>query len=457
MDGLLSRGEVRELVQKHMLPRLATHGDDGLVYGEKHVYYGPFLDLIYEAHPCRIVHLHRDGRDVVRSMIDWHTGKFGNIYREANSAELLSEEALIAARGLRAHLDESDYSRPRPQPGTDLYASWQTFPRHEMSAWYWSECNHVLLEQLDRLPASASRRVDLADGLEAVEGIFDFLGLERLSHDELATMLDSRINSLDDRGSSSPEPFPHWQDWDSGQRDRFEWLAGDTMARLGYWKDERTRWRPRDFGSTWTDRTDVPEWYEWMYETRRPQHERLISFIEARDDLRTIVDVGCGVGVGYHDAFADRTYVGVDLSRSNIEWCRAHRKNPGHRYLCVDHATTDPDPGEIGDIAFSQGTIDNAWDVDAFLTGMVRWSRGFIYVTCYRGWFPELDEHRYQWSMGEGVFYNDVSPGRTRRTLEKLGCTEIEIIPLGGEGLPCRETVITARVPGLERGRESYA
>jgi SAM-dependent methyltransferase len=224
------------------------------------------------------------------------------------------------------------------------------------------------------------------------------------------------------------------------------------MERLGYWDEARTKWRPYGFGSTWTDRTDVPEWYEWMYESRRPQHERLISFIEARDDLRTIVDVGCGVGVGYHDGFADRTYVGVDLSRSNIEWCREHRKNQGHRYLCVDHATTDPDPGEIGDIAFSQGTIDNAWDVDEFLAGMVRWSRRLIHVTCYRGWFPELGEHRYRWNAEHGCFYNDISPGRVRRTLERLGCTEIEIGPSAGEGLPCRETVITARVPEPEGG-----
>ena len=450
MDGTLDRDEARELVAAHVVSRLGRHGEGGLTYGEKHVHYGPFLDLIHEAHPCRVVHLHRDGRDVVRSMMDWHTGKFGDIYREAASSEPLSNEATTAAQQLPVHLDESDVARPRPRPESELHAIWHTLPRHEMAAWYWSECNRILLDQLDRLPASASRRIDLADGLDAVEGIFDFLGLERLPRGDLESTLGSRINSLDDRGSSSPRPFPRWQDWDSRGRDRFEWLAGRTMTRLGYWKDERTRWRPRDFGSTWTDRTDLPEWYEWMYGSRRPQHERLISFIEAREDLRTIVDVGCGVGVGYHDAFADRTYVGVDLSRTNIEWCRTHRTNERHRYLCVDHATSDPDPDDRGDIAFSQGTIDNAWDVDAFLAGMVRWSRRLVHVTCYRGWFPELDEHRYRWNAEQGCFYNDVSPRRVRRTLERLGCTDIEIGPQSGEGLPCRETVVTARVPDSE-------
>ena len=104
-EGLIDRQQVRSAVREHIVPRLRTNGRDGLTYGEKHVHYEAFLDLIHEECPCRIVHLHRDGRDVVRSMMDWHTGKFGDIYREAASSESMSNEALAAARapGRRGH------------------------------------------------------------------------------------------------------------------------------------------------------------------------------------------------------------------------------------------------------------------------------------------------------------------------------------------------------------------
>ncbi len=445
-DGRLDRATATETVRTHVLPRLRTHGHDGLVYGEKHVHYGPFIDLIHEACPCRFVHLHRDGRDVVRSMMDWHTGKFGNVYREADSSEAMSNEALCAAQQLPAHLDESDHARPRPRPGTRTHAEWGSMPRHEMAAWYWGECNRVLIDRLERLPADSSQRLDLSEGVEAVERIFDFLGLERPSREDLSRSLESRINSLADRGSTSPEPFPRWTDWDSRMRDRFEQFGGETMTALGYWNDPRTRWRPNDFGSTWKDRPDIPGWYEWMFETRRSQHDHLLAFIRTRPELKRIVDVGCGIGAGYHEWLADHDYIGLDLSSTNIEWCRSHRRAARHRYACLDHAVTDPDATQVGDLVFSQGTIDNAWDVDEFLAGMVRWSAGLIYATCYRGWFPELAEHRYRWDDQHGCFYNDISPHRVRRTLEALGCSDIEIRPVTGKGLPCRETLITARV-----------
>ena len=250
--------------------------------------------------------------------------------------------------------------------------------------------------------------------------------------------------------SRNSHEFPAWTTWDSGMRDMFERHAGNTMEELGYWPDQQTRWRPGEYGACWQDRDDIEEWYAWMYDSRRPMHEQLLGFISERSELQTIVDIGCGIGEGYSTALADRQYIGVDLSKANIEWCNTNRTNERHQYIEADFLQEDPDTP--ADLVFSQGTIDNTWDVDEYLEAMVRWSKGLIYVTCYRGWFPELSQHRYRWNPEHGCFYNDVSPSRVRRVLQELGCSEIIIEPVEGRELPCRETRIIARVPGEHAG-----
>ena len=79
---------------------------------------------------------------------------------------------------------------------------------------------------------------------------------------------------------------------------------------------------------------------------------------------------------------------------------------------------------------------------------MVRNSKKWIYLTCYRGWFPELEEHKYYWNEEHGCYYNDISPRQLRHTLKSIGCKDIIICPLEMErkDIPY-ETLIIARVP----------
>src|SRR5581483_10329906 len=123
-----------------------------------------------------------------------------------------------------------------------------------------------------------------------------------------------------------------------------------------------------------------------------------------------------------------------------------------HEYVCADFITAPVK--EQFDLVFSSGTLDNCYDIDAALASMVRHSRKWIAATFYRGWFPDLAEHRYAWSDQHTCFYNDASPARLRRALEALGCRDITIEPI--EAGPGRrdtrfETRLVARVP--EHGR----
>jgi SAM-dependent methyltransferase len=444
-------GDVEALLRKTVIARVEKHHGDGVIYGEKNVTLAPFVQELHSLLDCRFIFVHRDGRDVASSLVNWHNELFGSVYRECRYLGDLSPAAYAAVSALPLEEDSSDYSRPRPRPGDIWHDRWEQFSRLEMCAWYWSRMNELYLNKLQALPSERWIAVDYTrPSPEDIERLVEFLGLRGLSLPQIRSMLDARINSLADRTGVNGR-FPQWRDWGSVERAAFESIAAGTMQRLGYYpQKEFVRYRPPNYGEWWRRNKGGLDWYTWMFNGRRPAHEDLLRFVREMDEkvgrLCSVLDVGCGLAVGYADAFPDRRYVGLDLSEKEITWCRAHRANSRHEYVCSD-VITDP-PAERFDIVFSQGTIDNSYDMDAHLRALVACSKGWIYVTAYRGWFPDLSEHRYVWDETTTCFYNDISPSETRKVLEGLGCTDVRIEPLRMDSseIPF-ETRMTARVP----------
>jgi len=80
---------------------------------------------------------------------------------------------------------------------------------------------------------------------------------------------------------------------------------------------------------------------------------------------------------------SDRLVLSRALSEKEITWCRENRRNPKHGYLVGDFIDSLTD--ESFELVFSQGTIDNVYNMDAWLRECVRRSRQYIYITAYRG------------------------------------------------------------------------
>src|SRR5207245_7964518 len=114
-----------------------------------------------------------------------------------------------------------------------------------------------------------------------------------------------------------------------------------------------------------------------------------------------------------------------DISRKEIEWCRANRSNPLHEYVLGDFIMEGTE--ERFDLVFAHAVIDHVYDVDAFVRAVVEATNRWVYLTAYRGWFPELEQHRYHWSDQETCFYNDLSPAQIRRLLVGLGCRDVRV------------------------------
>lgn len=443
MEGRLDDPD--RVVAEIVAPRAAAAAVE--VHGEKNVTYGPFIGPLHRQLDARFILLTRDGRDVVRSLMDWHEQMFGTVYREAPETGELSARARAAAGALPVHLDTSDYARPRPLPGDPMFSGWLDTSRFEMCCWYWARIYSLYLDELAAIPASASHRLNYsAASPEQVLDAARFLGLAGLDRDTVAEMLDARINSLRDRADEDPH-FPAWTAWDGGRRRQFTELAGEVMTRLGYWPDRATRWKPDNFGACWQEKAADIEWYRWMYDGRRRMHDEAIAWVNAQGPDRSVMDFGCGVGEGYCEAFVDRPYIGVDLAAPSIEWAAAHRRNPKHRYETRDFIA-DP-PVDAADIVMSSGTIDNAYDPEAYLDAMISAARESIYLTCYRGWFPDQTEHKFMYSPEHGCFYADLCAPRLREHLESRGCRDIVVEPraTGRIDIPF-ETRVIARVPG---------
>lgn len=456
MEGRLSNP--RQLLEETVVRRVRENLSADRVYGEKSVTFGPFLEELHYLLKCKFVFIHRDGRDVVRSLMNWHNEKFGTIYREAADVSGISNRAVRNAGQLPIQHDTSDYSRPRPLPGTDYYADWEHFSRAKMCTYYWSRINDLYLDRLARLPAEAWISIDYTSPrVDDILKVAEFCKLDGLSQDVIEPMLATRVNSLDERGDiSNAALYPDWRAWSSAKRDQFDEIAAETMGRLDYYVFNNSHWKPQAFGLWWRSNGGDADFYKWMYVSREKIHRGFLAWlasIEMHDrPINTIADYGCGLSIGYVDSFASRRYFGIDISDSNIDWCRRHYVNSNHTYITMDFVNDDLT--EPTDLVFSMGTVDNAYDMDAFLTAMVRNSTRWIYVTAYRGWFPDLTEHRYQWNSDHQCFYNDISPHRVRRMLHGLGCTNIvvEPVPTGRSYPDARfETRVIARVPGARK------
>ena len=74
MDGLIKDHKI--LLENTILKRIRENTiNNKIIYGEKNVTYGPFINDIFKQILCRFVFIHRDGRDVVQSLINWHNLK----------------------------------------------------------------------------------------------------------------------------------------------------------------------------------------------------------------------------------------------------------------------------------------------------------------------------------------------------------------------------------------------
>jgi len=433
-----------------LVPRVAAGLGQKPVYVEKQVSLVPFVPHLHRLLNCRFIIPVRDGRDVASSLLNWHAQMYPIVYQECVEQVALgphAREVLARQQGP----DPFDSSLPRPQEADPWHEGWAGFSRFEMTAWYWNYVNQYLRETLARLPSRRWLMVKFDNpDVETIRRVYEFIGLEDFDEQAVKALLSRRVNSLQERIGASGS-FPGWKDWAPERLQRFYDIAYESMRELGYAGPVRPR--PPGFGRWWEGEEIDEAWYAKIYHYRDSSHEafrRWYRKVSERIPVSSVIDVGCGLGYGYREFFADERFFGIDLSPKAIAWCREHDRNPGHSYAELD--VIERLPEERADLVFSQGTIDNVYDIDAFLRASARMTRELLYVANYRGYFGPMRAHRYQWDPGMQVCFNDLSAPRCEQVLREEGFQSVLVLEqaTGREDIATETVLIASRseLPG---------
>jgi len=134
--------------------------------------------------------------------------------------------------------------------------------------------------------------------------------------------------------------------------------------------------------------------------------------------------VGCGTGIypiKNKDLFQDLEYTGIDFSESNIKYCKSHSN---FDFIGGDFIKMELD--KKYDLVFSHAVIDHVYDIDTFVTNLIKSCKKFAYINSYRGYFPELEKHEMKWQDNDNCYYNNISIKQLKQTLLNNGLTEKE-------------------------------
>ena len=193
------------------------------------------------------------------------------------------------------------------------------------------------------------------------------------------------------------------------------------IMKFGYLKKTQ-------YGKTWNEKNSVEqnEWYSKMHDSCKEQHNLFKNFLQERKNISTILEVGCGTGIypiKHRALFSDMQYVGIDISQSAIEQCK---KNSNFEFICADFIKLHT--SQKYDLVFSHAVIDHVYDITAFISKLITVSNKYTYVSSYRGFFPNLLQHKMKWNNNDGCYYNDISVKQLTNTFNKIGLSEDEFV-----------------------------
>jgi hypothetical protein len=195
--------------------RKFVFAQSGSIYIEASIGYYGLIDVLETVYAChRIAYIVRDGRDWVRSHMNW-----GEMYGKGKIRSLIAH-TWPAATDLKG----------------DSYAmSWNSMSRFERLCWAWSRLNEYALETVENNPTARPfffedifRSNDRYQHLEdMVQFLVNFQGIGEIKG-SLEGWLDRKIHG-------STNQFPKWEDWTTEQKNQFSVLCGPLMKELGYW------------------------------------------------------------------------------------------------------------------------------------------------------------------------------------------------------------------------------
>ncbi|MEM3065366.1 MAG: class I SAM-dependent methyltransferase [Candidatus Nitrosotenuis sp.] len=191
----------------------------------------------------------------------------------------------------------------------------------------------------------------------------------------------------------------------------------------------KTKWQKKfgnaQYGKLWNEQHDN-EWYLKIHNSNYLLHDDFKKFLKSKNDIKTVLEVGCGFGIypiNNNELFSGIEYTGIDISEPAIEYCK---KNSSFEFILGDLIKLELD--KKYDLVFSHAVVDHVYDIDAFITKIIKHTRKYAYINSYRGYFPSLKEHKMRWDGNYGCYFNDLSVDRLTELLKRIGLSDDEFI-----------------------------
>ena len=169
------------------------------------------------------------------------------------------------------------------------------------------------------------------------------------------------------------------------------------------------------------------KWYEEIHDGNYILHENFIKYFnQIKPNIQSVLEVGCGTGIypiRHKDIFQNLDYTGIDFSETNIEYCKNNSK-----FKFVNGDFIKMETKTQFDLVFSHAVIDHVYDIDVFLTNLIKSCKKYAYINSYEGFFPDLDEHKMQWRDDDNCYYNNISIKQVQKLLLKNGLSEKEFV-----------------------------
>ena len=163
-----------------------------------------------------------------------------------------------------------------------------------------------------------------------------------------------------------------------------------------------------------------------ILEQRPLLHNNFVNYLTSKDDVKTILEIGCGMGIypiKFKNLFENKEYLGLDIGEPAIDFCK---KKSDFNFMCGDLLKIKLD--KKFDLIFSHAVIDHVYDIDSFLARIVTLCGKYAYISAYRGYFPDLKEHKMTWDNEKGCYYNNLSVKRLKEKLIASGLNEDEFL-----------------------------
>ena len=134
--------------------------------------------------------------------------------------------------------------------------------------------------------------------------------------------------------------------------------------------------------------------------------------------FNSVLEIGCSVGLlplVFNEFFKDKKYTGLDLSSKSLDI--AKKNFPNGKFICDDFIKS-----EIAeyDLIISFDVIDHVYNPNKFLKKIISLSKKYSYIRSYRGFFPNLKQHKMDYRSNEGIYLNNLSVSELEETLKSV-------------------------------------